>query len=146
MQPGLEEAGMGRVLIIEDDLATLYALGSLFEHDGWEVTQSRTIAGGIAQLQPPPDWIVLDMGLADGDGHDVLRHLRAAAIPSRVAILSGLLDEDRVAGLKSYSPDLMLQKPIQFADLLAACQGDRANYTAGGRRRIKPAEGSGGTA
>lgn len=114
---------MSRVLIVEDDLATLFAMRTLFGQRGWDVSESRTIAAALAQLDPPPDWIVLDLSLADGDGEEVLRHVRGAGVPSRVAVVSGALDADRLAVLKPLRPDLMLAKPILFGELLETCEG-----------------------
>ena len=53
---------MNRVLIVEDGLATQIAMLKLFKVRGWEVLQSRTVAGALSQLEPPPDWIILDLG------------------------------------------------------------------------------------
>jgi DNA-binding response OmpR family regulator len=113
-----------RVLIVEDDLATLFAMQRLFAHAGWKVAQSRTVTGAMGQLDPPPDWIILDLGLADGDGEEVLSHVRRHAIPSRVAVVSGRLDQDRHTVVGVLTPDLVLRKPLRFGDLLRACGGE----------------------
>ncbi|SIO39053.1 Response regulator receiver domain-containing protein [Singulisphaera sp. GP187] len=110
-----------RVLIVEDDMATLYALKRLFQGQGWQVSSSRSIEKALVQLDSPPDWIVLDLGLIDGSGEEVLRYVREAGIPSRVAVVSGLLGPASLPGLKSLKPDLMLTKPIHFDELLVAC-------------------------
>lgn len=114
--------GSGRVLIVEDDLGSLYALRTLFLHHGWDVSLSRTVAGALTSLDPPPDWIILDLELADGDGEEVLCHVREAGIPSRVAVVSGMLDGSRLAGLELLKPDLVRGKPISFGELLEACE------------------------
>jgi DNA-binding response OmpR family regulator len=114
---------MSHVLIVEDDLATQFAMRKLFSLEGWDVSQSRTVAAALPLLDPAPDWIVLDLGLADGSGEDVLRHVRAASIPSGVIVLSGQVDDDRLAVLRPLKPDFVFQKPIHFDDLLKACRG-----------------------
>lgn len=123
-------AGEGHVLIVEDSLAMGYALRAQFEAFGWTVTLARTVALALEQLAsprppdaaPPPDWILLDLWLSDGDGQDVLRHVREAGIPCRVAVISAGLDAERVASLQPLRPDLMLAKPISFEKLIEACQ------------------------
>lgn len=112
---------MPRILIVEDDLALLFALRALFERHGCEVSESRTVAGAIVLLDPPPDWIILDLGLADGRGEDVLLQVRSAGIPTRVAIVSAMLDAERIAGLRPLRPDVLLGKPVSFERLLRAC-------------------------
>src|SRR4051794_21693232 len=97
--------GEGRVLIVEDSLAMLYALRAQFEAFGWEVRLSRTVELALGQLDPAPDWIILDLWLSDGDGEEVLRHVRQAGIPSRVAVISAGLDSERIARLVPLRPD-----------------------------------------
>ncbi|WP_406698206.1 response regulator [Singulisphaera sp. Ch08] len=87
---------------------------------------SRTVASALENLDPPPDWILLDLWLSDGDGEDVLRHVRAAGIPSHVAVISAGLDSERIASLQPLQPDLMIPKPISFEKLLEACKLTRS--------------------
>ncbi|AGA24587.1 response regulator [Singulisphaera acidiphila] len=115
-------AAEGHVLIVEDSLAMGYALRAQFQAFGWEVTLSRTVASALENLDPPPDWILLDLWLSDGDGQDVLRYVREVGIPSHVAVISAGLDPERVASLEPLRPDLMIPKPISFEKLLEACQ------------------------
>src|SRR4051794_32877114 len=119
------ESARSRVLIVEDDLATLYALQALFLHRGWNVSLSRTVAGALAQLVPPFDWIILDLELTDGDGEEVLRHMRETGIPSRVVVLSAVQDPERHEDLKPLRPDRVLPKPVRFRQILGAWGGDR---------------------
>lgn len=110
-----------RVLIVEDDLATLYALQRLFRAQGWLVRSSRTVGDAIAELEAPPTWIVLDLMLPDGSGEEVLRHVRESRLSTRVAVVSGLPEVANLPGLKPLNPDVTMAKPIHFEDLLAAC-------------------------
>lgn len=115
-------AAEGHVLIVEDSLAMGYALRAQFQAFGWEVTLSRTVASALENLDPPPDWILLDLWLSDGDGQDVLRYVREAGISSHVAVISAGLDPERIASLEPLRPDLMIPKPISFEKLLEACR------------------------
>lgn len=65
----------------------------------------------------PPDVLILDIGLPDGDGRDLSLALRAAGVSAPILFLSardGL--HDKVAGFESGGDDY-LTKPFQFAEL-----------------------------
>lgn len=117
------ESAQTRILIVEDDMATLYALQTLFVHRGWKVSLSRTVAGALTQLSTPFDWILLDLDLADGDGEEVLRHIRETGVRSRVVVLSAVQDPERHHDLKPLRPDMVLSKPVRFGQLIEACSG-----------------------
>lgn len=120
----MDEPTGDRLLIVEDDLATLFALRTTFARAGWDISSSRTLAHALALLVPTPAWIILDLGLADGDGETILRYVRSAGIPSGVLVLSGQLDADRLAALQPLRPAFVFRKPIHFEDLLMACRGE----------------------
>ena len=75
------------------------------------------------RLESPPDWIVLDLELVDGRGEDVLRHVRESQLPSRVAVLSGMIGPENLSRLKPLKPNAMLEIPIQSDDLIKLCAG-----------------------
>src|SRR4051812_3291594 len=54
------------VLLVDDHLATRDVLRRILALSGWEVLEAATVAEGLAQLDPPPDCIVLDLELPDG--------------------------------------------------------------------------------
>lgn len=79
-----------RVLLVEDDedLGTL--LASLIEREGYCVHREGSLAGGIGAIeQARPDVVVLDLGLPDGCGLELLNHLAADDDGARVVIISG---------------------------------------------------------
>jgi DNA-binding response OmpR family regulator len=75
--------GRHRVLIVEDHALTSTSLTRIFARKGWDARMAATVAGGLAALDPPPDCVVLDLNLPDGDGEAILRTIRAGA--SRLA-------------------------------------------------------------
>lgn len=111
---------MTHILIAEDEerIASFVAKG-LRAH-GYETTAvltgqaalDRVTAGGV-------DLLVLDLGLVDMDGFDVLRRLRAAGQDVPVVVLTARSSvTDTVAGLESGADDYMA-KPFRFEELLA---------------------------
>ena len=111
---------MTHILIAEDEerIASFVAKG-LRAH-GYDTTAvltgqdalERVAAGGV-------DLLVLDLGLVDMDGFDVLRHLRAAGHDVPVVVLTARSSvTDTVTGLESGADDYMA-KPFRFEELLA---------------------------
>jgi two-component system, OmpR family, KDP operon response regulator KdpE len=71
---------------------------------------------------PPPDCIVLDLGLPDVSGLEVLRRLRAWTT-TPVVILTAVDDEHRRAMAFDLGADDYVTKPFAMADLLARVRG-----------------------
>jgi DNA-binding response OmpR family regulator len=115
--------GRHRLLVVEDDRTTCDLLRAIFAHLGWEVDVAETVAEGLARLDPPPDLLVLDVSLPDGDGTDILRYIRLAHLPTRVAVTTGH-DPRLLSALSSLRPDALLQKPIEVAEVCRAAEQD----------------------
>lgn len=78
------------LLIVEDDKAFLQRLARAMELRGFEVETAGSIAEGLARVDGrPPAYAVVDMRLGDGNGLDVVEHLRAKRPDARTVILTG---------------------------------------------------------
>jgi len=108
------------MLLVEDDRTTCDLLCSIFAHHGWEVEVATTVADGLARLDPPPDLLVLDLSLPDGDGTELLRQVRSAHLPTCVAVTTGY-DPARLRAVSQWAPDALLQKPIEVDEIFQAC-------------------------
>jgi DNA-binding response OmpR family regulator len=107
------------VLVIEDDLRIRQALASRLAGAGHAV---RTEATGVAALTAAVDWrpevIVLDLGLPDLDGADVLRMLRGVSdVP--VIVATARDDEAEIVRLLDQGADDYVVKPYSAAQLEA---------------------------
>ncbi|MBC7292369.1 MAG: response regulator, partial [Actinotalea sp.] len=68
------------VLVVDDDAALLRVLAVTLRAHGWQVSTATTGAGALrAVAHEAPDVVVLDLGLPDADGVEVLARLRAAS-------------------------------------------------------------------
>src|SRR5437588_5667960 len=107
-----------RILVIEDDLATVKLLAFELEKDGHVVAGELTAAAGKRRaLGESWDVILSDIGLPDDDGFSLARQLRQAGVTTRLVALSGhATDEDRARGLAS-GFDEYLTKPIKSSVL-----------------------------
>jgi DNA-binding NarL/FixJ family response regulator len=107
---------MPHVLLIEDDPITVCRLSHVLASRGvCAVAHAETVAEALGLLDPPPDWIILDMGLPDGSGLTVLEVIRKAKLATRVVVSSATKDAGTIAAYTAYRPDLILPKPLDFA-------------------------------
>lgn len=108
-----------KILVIEDDPAIRRFLHvSLTSHD-YQVIDAQTGKDGLMQAtQQPPDVIILDLGLPDMEGTDVIRQLRDwSAVPIVIVSARGQ-EKDKVLALDAGADDY-LTKPFGISELLA---------------------------
>ena len=107
------------LLVIEDEVAILRFLRPSLEKAGWRMWEAATGRAGIdLAVSKKPDAILLDLGLPDGDGLDVLKNLRQWTSAPILIISARGQENDKVAGLDAGADDY-LTKPFSVAELLA---------------------------
>ena len=109
-----------RLLLVEDDRLLADGLASQLEKAGFSVDVTSTAKEAVI-LGEQEDYKagVLDLGLPDGNGLDVLRKWRASKATFPVLILTARGDwQDKVNGLKAGADDY-LAKPFQTEELIA---------------------------
>ncbi|WP_037320214.1 response regulator transcription factor [Amycolatopsis orientalis] len=111
---------MTSVLVVEDSARIGAFVEKGLRAQGFATRWVRTGAEGLTEaLTGAHDLVVLDLGLPDLDGADLLRALRAAGRTVPVIILTARDSVvDRVAGLSGGADDY-LAKPFAFEELLA---------------------------
>ena len=98
------------VLVAEDNALVADAMRLLFEETGHRVTTAGTIVDVVrAAANDPVDLLLLDLGLADGDGLDVLEQLRGREAMPRVSVA--------LTGRDEGCRDVLL-KPVPVGELL----------------------------
>ncbi|MEO7457864.1 MAG: response regulator [Gemmatimonadaceae bacterium] len=113
-------AALPHVLVAEDNPLVCDAMRVLFGETGHRVST----AGHVAEIvdiaeSDPVDLLLLDLGLADGDGFDVLDQLRALKVPPRVTVaLTGRDEPDIVARCLAAGCEAVLLKPVPARELL----------------------------
>lgn len=148
---------MSRILLVEDDAALARGLVALLNHSGYDVESVATGHAALArQAVGAYAAIVLDLGLPDVSGLEVLRQLRTGEQQVRsgvercpVLILTARSSlEDRVQGLDLGADDYLL-KPFEPAELLARlrallrrAQGDPSPSISVGRLTFERANGA----
>jgi two-component system response regulator MprA len=127
----MQDANEELVLVIDDEPGIIDFLELGLGREGYRVLSARTGTDGLAAIRAmPPDVVILDVGLPDGDGFDVLAAIRAESdVPVIMLTARGDLG-DRVRGLDLGADDY-IGKPFHLAELLARL---RAQIRRHGRR------------
>jgi PAS domain S-box-containing protein len=115
----LDTVSGGRVLIVEDHQDTGTMLSTCLTHRGYHVTLAQTLAAGVAALQTPWDVVISDIGLTDGSGLDLARHITASGRrPGHLIAVSGYGTERDIEASREAGFDEHLVKPIDLAQLV----------------------------
>lgn len=125
------------VLVIDDEPQIRKLLEITLESNEYQVHLASTAKEGlIAAATHPPDLILLDLGLPDKSGHEVLTELRAW-FNHAIVVLSVINDEtDVVRALDNGASDYLF-KPFRTAELMARIRAAiKRNDTAGNEQRI----------
>ena len=113
------QSDAGRILIVEDEPALLRALQINLRARGYEVTTSAAGQDALVEAaRQPPDAVLLDLGLPDLDGTEVIRELRTwSDIP--VIVLSGRAGSGDKIGALDAGADDYVTKPFSMEELMA---------------------------
>jgi two-component system KDP operon response regulator KdpE len=124
---------MFHVLAIEDEPDIRQVLRVLLEANGYRVTEAENAKRGEVEARShKPDLLLVDLGLPDGDGLDLIRRMRAWS-PVPILVLSArAMEEQKVAALDAGADDYVT-KPFGAAELLARVR-------AALRRNVKAAD------
>jgi len=108
-----------RVLIVEDEPALLRALRINLRARGFAVATAATGREALAEARRhPPDAVLLDLGLPDLEGGEVIRELRGwSRVP--VIVLSGRAGSGDKIGALDAGADDYVTKPFDMEELLA---------------------------
>lgn len=130
---GAEMAPGPRVLVIDDEPAICRLLAVALVAHGYQVRDARTGGDGLSLAATwRPDLVVLDLGLPDVEGHEVIRRLREwSAVP--VIVLSVRHQEDEKVKALDAGADDYITKPFGMGELLARIRSAlrRASPSAG---------------
>lgn len=109
-----------RLLLVEDDAALVRGLLTLLRSGGYAVDHVATGGDALAVVEAEPyNLIILDIGLPDLSGFEVLRSLRRRGLRTPVLLLTARdALQDRIAGLDLGGDDYML-KPFEPTELEA---------------------------
>jgi two-component system response regulator PilR (NtrC family) len=107
-----------RILVIDDEPSMREMLGIMLHREGYavELAESRATAAAVL-ARGPIDMVITDVKLPDGDGIEILRHLRAATPDTVVLVMTAYgSTEAAVAALKLGAEDYLI-KPFDVDEL-----------------------------
>jgi len=111
-----------RILIIDDELAIRRFLQTLLSNEGFSIHEAESGHAGLAaSATVRPDVILLDLGLPDLDGIEVIRRIREWSQVAIIVLSVREHEDDKVNALNAGADDY-LTKPFGVGELLARIQ------------------------
>jgi DNA-binding response OmpR family regulator len=93
-----------------------------FAKKHWEAIAVATVRQALGCFSPPPECLILDLNLPDGDGESLLEKIRTEAIPMKVvAVTTALTDPLRITRVAEFRPSLFIMKPFDWDVLVRYC-------------------------
>jgi two-component system KDP operon response regulator KdpE len=112
-------ADNGTILMIEDELAIRRFLKPSLESQGFKILETTNGTEGLSLASSHnPDIVLLDLGLPDMDGLEVVKRLREWAAFPIIIITARGKEKDKIAGLDAGADDY-LTKPFSVGELMA---------------------------
>lgn len=108
-----------RVLVVDDEAAILRFLKPALEANAYAMVGASTVAEAMQRIATDsPDIVVLDLGLPDGDGKDVIRQVRQwSDVP--IVVLSARDREAEKIEVLDLGADDFVNKPFSVGELMA---------------------------
>jgi two-component system, OmpR family, KDP operon response regulator KdpE len=109
-----------RVLLVDDEPAIRRFLRLSFDAEGYQVEEAGDGKAALDMLQTKaPDLLILDLGLPDLDGFEVIRQLRDLGSSIPIVVLSSRTDEKGKVQALDLGADDYVTKPFGIDELLA---------------------------
>ena len=121
-----------KVLIVDDEANICSFIAAILESNGYQVLTADTCAQGrMIFASHHPDLIVLDLGLPDADGSELVRAVRAAGSAAPILVLSARSDEGEKIRVLDLGANDYITKPFGTGELLARVRAALRNARPG---------------
>jgi two-component system KDP operon response regulator KdpE len=108
-----------KVLVVEDDRAIQHVIHAALSREGYDCLEAYTGSEALRALsQQHPDVMLLDLGLPDMDGADIIRAVKPDLTCPIIVVSARTQDEEKVEALDAGADDY-LTKPFSIPELLA---------------------------
>lgn len=117
------------ILIIDDETQIRKLLEITLQADGYKVLEATTAKDGLSIAEKKkPELVLLDLGLPDESGHDVLKKLRQWYTQPVIILSVQSAEEDIVKALDNGANDYLI-KPFRTGELLARIRSSLRSYS-----------------
>jgi two-component system KDP operon response regulator KdpE len=107
------------VLVIDHEAEVLYRLKPMFEANNYGATRARTVAEGLTHIAADaPDLVLLDPGLPDGDGKEIIKQVRQWSDVPIIVVSADQWESAPIEALDLGADDY-ISKPFGVGELLA---------------------------
>ena len=111
-----------KILVIEDEKSISHFISTVLNNNGYEAMQAQTGEEALSMISSHcPDLVILDLGLTDMDGLDILRSLRSSSSLPVVVVSARSHHKDKVSA-QDLGADDYLTKPIKMKLLVSRVQ------------------------
>jgi two-component system KDP operon response regulator KdpE len=108
-----------RVLVVDDEAAILRFLKPALEANGYEMASAGSVAEATKRIAAEsPDIVLLDLGLPDGDGKDVIKRAREWSDVPIIVLSARERETEKIESL-DFGADDYVNKPFNVGELLA---------------------------
>jgi PAS domain S-box-containing protein len=119
-----------RVLLVEDHASVRQAMASLFEREqGFRVVGQAGSLSEARKMLDGVDVAVVDLGLPDGYGGELIKELRARNPQAQALVLSAMLDRAEIARVVESGAAGVLHKSVEMDEVVEAVRRLRAGET-----------------
>ena len=107
------------VLVVDDEAANLRFLKPALEANDYEMDSAGTVTDAVKRIAGrPPDIVLLDLGLPDGDGKDVIRRVREWSDVPIIVLSAREREAEKIESLDLGADDYV-NKPFTVGELMA---------------------------
>lgn len=118
-----------KILVIEDEKSINYLIGTVLTANGYDVIKAYTGTEACQMLDAYcPDLIILDLGLPDMDGVDIIRRIRGWSVVPIIVVSARTRERDKIEALDLGADDY-LTKPFGGGELLARIRTGSGSHT-----------------
>lgn len=107
-----------RILVVDDDADVLAGMGALLTHSGWKVSTASSGREAFRTFESfDPDVVLLDVGLPDVSGIEVLDHIKRLSESTAVIVMSGVGTIDIAVEAMRLGAETFVSKPCDYDTL-----------------------------
>lgn len=109
-----------KILVVEDEVDYAVTYERLLRRQGYAVITAGSRGAGLEAIQAGPlDLVIADLRLGDGDGLDVVRAARQAAVPTPAIVITGFASEASRQAALAAGAVAYLPKPFSASAFVA---------------------------